>query len=80
MNFKMCFISLLSLGMAIFLLLHFILISIYGKVQIYESNMVILILEIFMTVFILGFSVFCIISGFRNVKQKRVLAPTSGKS
>jgi len=73
MNFKMCFLSLLSSGMAIFLLMHFILIWIYGKVQIYESNMIILTLEIFMTVFILGFSAFCIISGFKNVKPKRVL-------
>ena len=80
MNFKMCFLSLLSSGMAIFLLMHFILIWIYGKVQIYESNMVILTLEIFMTVFILGFSAFCIISGLKNVKQKRVFEPSPGKS
>ena len=72
----MCFLSLLSSGMAIFLLMHFILIWIYGKVQIYESNMIILTLEIFMTLFILGFSAFCIISGMKNMKQKRTFEPT----
>jgi hypothetical protein len=66
--------------MAVFLLMHFILIWIYGKVQIYESNMIILTLEIGMTVFILGFSGFCIFSGFRNIKQKRELEPSSSKS
>jgi hypothetical protein len=80
MNFKMCFLSLVSSGMAIFLLMHFILIWIYGRVQIYESNTIILTLEICMTLFILGFSAFCIVSGFRSIKQKRELEPSSSKS
>jgi hypothetical protein len=71
MNLKLCLLSLLSTGMALFLLLHFILIWIYGRVQIYESNMVILSLEIIMTVFILGFSAFCITSGLKNARQKK---------
>lgn len=69
MNFRMCFLSLVSSGMAIFLLMHFVLIWLYGKVQIYEPNMLILSLEITMTVFILGFSAFCIVSGFKNIKR-----------
>ena len=80
MNFKICFLSLLSLGMALFLLLHFILIWIYGKVQIYENNMIILSMEILMTLFILGFSTFCIISGFKNEKNKGVLESSSEES
>jgi hypothetical protein len=80
MNFKLCLLSLLSLGMAIFLLMHFILIWIYGRVQIYESNIIILSLEIIMTVFILGFSAFCIFSGFKSMKQNRVSEPSSSKS
>lgn len=80
MNFKMCFLSLLSLGMALFLLMHFVLIWIYGRVQIYENNLVILSLEILMTLFILGFSAFCIISGFKNEKNKGVLESSSKES
>jgi hypothetical protein len=79
MNFKICFLSLLSTGMAIFLLMHFILIWIYGRVEIYESNMLILTLEIFMTLFILGFSAFCIVSGFKHVKQKSPIESSSRK-
>jgi hypothetical protein len=77
MNFKMCFLSLLSSGMAIFLLMHFILIWIYGRVEIYESNMIILTLEIFMTLFILGFSAFCIVSGFKHARQKNLADSSS---
>ncbi len=77
MNFKMCFLSLLSSGMAIFLLMHFILIWIYGRVEIYESNMIILTLEIFMTLFILVFSAFCIVSGFKHARQKKLVDSSS---
>ena len=69
MNLRMCLLSLLSSGMAIFLLLHFVLIWLYGRVQIYESNVIILFLEIVMTVSILGFSAYCIVSGFRSIKR-----------
>jgi hypothetical protein len=66
--------------MAIFLLMHFVLIWIYGRVQIYENNMIILTLEILMTVFILGFSAFCIVSGFKNEKNKGVFEASAKES
>ena len=56
--------------MAIFLLLHFVLIWLYGRVQIYESSVVVLFLEIIMTISILGFSAYCIVSGFKSIKRQ----------
>ena len=65
-TFKKCTLALMSLAMGIFLLIHFICIWVYGKFYIYESNVLILILETTMMVAILCFSLFCLLEQLRE--------------
>ena len=67
-TFKKCTLALMSLAMGIFLLIHFICIWVYGKFYIYESNVLILILETTMMVAILCFSLFCLLEQLRQKK------------
>ena len=59
MQIRSFFLSLLTFAMSSFLLLHFGLIWLYGSVQIYESNTLVLTLETVMMVVIIGFSLYC---------------------
>jgi hypothetical protein len=52
--------------MASFLLFHFALIWAYGKFYIYESNLLVLVLETTMVVAILSYSIFCLAERFRE--------------
>ena len=69
MKIRVFFLSLLASGMAIFLLLHFGLIWLYGKVRIFESNMWVLSLEIVMMFIILGYSTYCGIEQIKNLNK-----------
>lgn len=68
MTVRSFFLSLLTFAMASFLLLHFGLIWMYGSVEIYESNTLVLTLETIMMVAIIGFSVFCSYENIRRLK------------
>jgi len=54
-------LSLVSLSMALFLLIHFALIWIYGKYYIYESNRLVLLSETTLIIVVLCFSLFCLL-------------------
>jgi len=65
-------LALLSFAMATFLLVHFVLIWVYGKFYIFESNMFILSLET--TVDGSG-SVFSVFIVLLNNAQKKIIRP-----
>jgi hypothetical protein len=69
MKMRLFFMSLLAAGMAVFLLLHFGLIWVYGQVRIFESNLWMLAFEIVMMLAILGFSAYCCIEQIRNLRH-----------
>jgi len=52
--------------MATFLLVHFVLIWVYGKFYIFESNMFILSLETTLMVAVLFFSLYCLVEQLRK--------------
>ena len=66
MKNKIYILAVLSLAMASFLLVHFGLIWAYGRYYIYESNIVVLVLETTFIAAILTFSLFCIIEQLRR--------------
>jgi hypothetical protein len=59
-------LALVSVAMAVFLLVHFALIWVYGKFYIYESNHLVLFLETTMMVSILCFSICCLGEQLKN--------------
>ena len=59
-------LALLSFAMATFLLVHFVLIWVYGKFYIFESNMFILSLETTLMVAVLFFSLYCLVEQLRK--------------
>jgi hypothetical protein len=71
MNIKIYILALLALAMSSFLLIHFGLIMVFGKFYIYESNTLVLVLEITMTVSILSFGLYCLIDEIR--KGRRII-------
>jgi hypothetical protein len=71
MRVRFFYLSLLASGMALFLLIHFIAIWIYGQVRIFEANTWMLVFEIFMTLAILGFSTFCGIEQIKALKNPK---------
>ncbi len=68
MQIRSFFLALLTFAMASFLLLHFGLIWLYGSVEIYESNTLILTVETIMMVAIIGFSLYCTAGFFRRAR------------
>ena len=69
MQIRSFFLALLTLAMGSFLLLHFGLIWMYGSVEIYESNTLILTLETIMMIGIIGFSLYCSAAFLRRSRQ-----------
>jgi hypothetical protein len=69
MKIRVLFLSLLASGMALFLLLHFGLIWIYGQVRIFEPNIWILAFELTMTFVILGFCTYCCIEQIKILNK-----------
>jgi len=61
-------LALMSLAMATFLLIHFALIWVYGKYYIYESNLLVLLLETIVMSVMLCFSFFCIVEQLQQKK------------
>lgn len=71
MNVKVCALTVLSLAMATFLLVHFGLILAYGQFYIYENNPVVLWLEITMVVAIIMFGAYCLIDELQKSRRLR---------
>ncbi len=71
MNIKVYFLALIALAMSSFLLIHLGLIMVLGKFYIYESNTLVLVLEITMTVAIISFGLYCLIDEIR--KGRRII-------
>jgi len=65
-TFKNYTLALMSLAMATFLLVHFALIWAYGKFYVYESNILVLLLETTMMVSILCFSLYYLVEQIRK--------------
>lgn len=66
-------LALLAIGMALFLLCHFICIWIYGEFYIYESNVLVLTLETAMIIGILGFSAYCVVKELQKFQRSSSL-------
>jgi len=66
MSIRNFFLSLLAAGMAVFLLLNFVFIWMYGKVSIFETNVWVLGGETAMMAVVCFFSVYC---GIKELKK-----------
>jgi hypothetical protein len=69
MDRRIYILSLLTLGMASFLLFHFGMIWVCGEFYIYESNYLVLTAETSFVVAILVFSFYCILGQIVKMKQ-----------
>ena len=69
MKIRIYLLSVLSLAMASFLLVHFGMIWAYGRFYIYESNPVILVLETLAMVAVLGFSFYCMMEQLQRARS-----------
>ena len=70
MQLRIYLLSLLTSGMALFLLIHFALIWVYGQVVVYESTTWVLAFETVMMVAVLGFSAFCLVDQLRFMGKR----------
>jgi hypothetical protein len=59
-------LALMSFAMATFLLINFALIWAYGKLYVYESNHIVLVMETVLMVAILFFSLNCMVEQLRR--------------
>ena len=66
MKLQAYFLPLVALAMAGFLLFHFIMIWVYGRFYIYETNPLILVIETTMVVAVLLYCVYCLASQLRQ--------------
>ncbi len=69
MKTRVYILALLALAMALFLLVHFGLIWVYGRFYIYESSPLILILETTMIGAIMAFSFYCLVEQLHFTKR-----------
>ena len=69
MNIRTYFLAVLAFAMASFLLVNFGLIVFYGRVLIYESNPVVLTLEITLITAILTFCSYCLVREVMKAKS-----------
>ena len=69
MQARIYVLALLALSMATFLLVHFGMIWTYGRFYIFESNLIILLLETTLIVSILGFSFYCLVEQLRLTRR-----------
>jgi hypothetical protein len=70
MRIRIYVLSLLAFAMGSYLLLHFGLIWVYGKFYIYESSLLVLVLETALMVGILAFSFYCLVEQIHTGKMR----------